>query len=181
MVLFNNFFYIQSFSFTECIVIVGVRKYRGVCLCVCLSVCLSVCLFALERRNYRADFNETFQKWSLVGLYVRVWVSAHYHNWWRHGRHVGRKNEGTVTATVFIRFSWNFEYNICSSLLGLGLHFSDLRHHLLVKMAVEKTVKTGSEVNSKTKYRFLLILTHWTRIYTYWVYFTKTDCYNAMI
>ena len=94
-----------------------------------------------------------------------VYLSAHYHNWWRHGRHIGRKNEGTVTATVFIRFSWNFEYNICSSLLGLGLHFSDLRHHLLVKMAVEKTVKTGSDVNSKTKCRFLLILTRWTQIY----------------
>ena len=117
----------------------------SVCVCVCLCVCVCVCLFALERRNYRADFNETFQKWSLVGLYVCVWVSAHYHNWWRHGRHVGRKNEGTVTATVFIRFSWNFEYNICGDLLGLGLHFSDLRHHLLVKMAVEKTVKTGRQ------------------------------------
>ena len=40
-------FYIQSFSLTECIVIVGVQKYRGclyvcVCVCVCLSVCVSV-------------------------------------------------------------------------------------------------------------------------------------------
>ena len=46
-------FYIQSFSLTECIGIVGVRKYLGcpcfcvcvcVCLCVCVCVCLSVCL-----------------------------------------------------------------------------------------------------------------------------------------
>ena len=102
-----------------------------------------------------------------------IYLSADYHNWWRHGRHVGRKNEGTVTATVFIRFSWNFEYNICSSLLGLGLHFSDLRHHLLVKMAVEKTVKTGSDLNSKTKCWFLLILTRWTRIYAYLLLLTK--------
>ena len=38
----------QSFSLTECIVIVGVRKTGvvslSVCVCVCLSVCLSVCL-----------------------------------------------------------------------------------------------------------------------------------------
>ena len=71
-------FYIQSFSLTECIVIVGVRKYRG-CLCVCLCVCVSVCvcLCRAVSRNYWADFNETFQKWSPIGLVVRVCVSAH--------------------------------------------------------------------------------------------------------
>ena len=39
-------FYIQSFSLTECIGIVWVRKIPGlsVCLCVCLSVCVSVCV-----------------------------------------------------------------------------------------------------------------------------------------
>ena len=37
-------FYIQSFSLTECIVIVGVRKTGVVCVCVC--VCVSVCLCA---------------------------------------------------------------------------------------------------------------------------------------
>ena len=61
----STYFYIQSFSLTECIVIVGVRKYLSclsVCLSVCASVCLSVCLLALERRNYWTDFNETFQK-----------------------------------------------------------------------------------------------------------------------
>ena len=45
-------FYIQSFSLTECIVIVGVRKYLGclsVCLCVCLCVCVSVCLSVYTR------------------------------------------------------------------------------------------------------------------------------------
>ena len=36
--------YIQTFSLTECIVIIGVRKTGVVCLCVCVSVCLSVCL-----------------------------------------------------------------------------------------------------------------------------------------
>jgi len=44
-------------------------------------------------------------------------------------------------------------------LLGLGLHFNNLGHHHLVKMAAEKTVKTGSDVSSTTKYRFLPILT----------------------
>ena len=49
-------FYIQSFSLTECIVIVGVRKTGGclcvcvsVCLCVCLSVCLCVCVCVCKR------------------------------------------------------------------------------------------------------------------------------------
>ena len=37
-------FYIQSFSSTESIVIVGVRKTGVVCLSVCLCVCVSVCL-----------------------------------------------------------------------------------------------------------------------------------------
>ena len=69
-------FYIQSFSLTECIVIDGVRKYRS-CLCVCVSVCLSVCLCRAVSRNYWADFNETLQKWSPIGLVVRVCVSAH--------------------------------------------------------------------------------------------------------
>ena len=41
-------FYIQSFSLTECIVIVGVRKTGG-CLCVCVCVCLSVCLSVCKR------------------------------------------------------------------------------------------------------------------------------------
>ena len=66
------FFYIQPFSLTECIVIIGVRKYRVVCLSVC--VCVSVCLSAPVWQNYWADFNETFQKWSLAGLCVRVCV-----------------------------------------------------------------------------------------------------------
>ena len=91
------------------------------------------------------------------------------------------KNEGTVTATVFIRFSWNFVYNICSCLLGMGLHFSNLRHHLPVKMVVEKTVKTGSDVNSKTKCQFLLILTRWTRILAYLVILAKTDRYSGSV
>ena len=47
-------YYIQSFSLTECIVIVGVQKYRVVCLslclCVCVSVCVSVCLSVCSRQ-----------------------------------------------------------------------------------------------------------------------------------
>ena len=64
----RRFFYIQSFSLTECIGIVRVGKYRVVCPCVCLSVCL----FALERRNCWADFNETFHKGSPIYLVVCV-------------------------------------------------------------------------------------------------------------
>ena len=48
-------FYIQSFSLTECIVIVGVRKTGG-CLCVCLCVCVSVCLcvcWSIISKSYR--------------------------------------------------------------------------------------------------------------------------------
>ena len=47
-------FYIQSFSLTECIVIVWIRKYRGF-----LSVCVRLCVYLLapERQNYWADFN----------------------------------------------------------------------------------------------------------------------------
>ena len=54
----STYFYIQSFSLTECIVIVGVRKYLSclsVCLSICasvyLSVCLSVCLPVCWRHN----------------------------------------------------------------------------------------------------------------------------------
>ena len=39
--LFLDDFYIQSFSLTECIVVVWVRKTGVVCLCVCVSVCLA--------------------------------------------------------------------------------------------------------------------------------------------
>ena len=42
----KHYFYIQSFSLTKCIVVVGVKKTEGclsVCVCVCVSVCVSVC------------------------------------------------------------------------------------------------------------------------------------------
>ena len=42
--LFLDDFYIQSFSLTECIVVVGVQKPGVVCLCVCLSVCVCMCV-----------------------------------------------------------------------------------------------------------------------------------------
>ena len=78
---YDSCIYIQSFSLTECIVIVGVGRYRVVCVCVCvcvcLSVCLSVCLCRAVSRNYWADFNETFQKCSPIGLVVGVCVLAH--------------------------------------------------------------------------------------------------------
>ena len=74
-------FYIQSFSLTECIVSLGSGDTGAVCVCVCLSVCLSVCLCVCMcravSRNYWADFNETLQKWSPIGLVVRVCVLAH--------------------------------------------------------------------------------------------------------
>ena len=48
-------------------------------------------------------------------------------------------------------------------------------------MTVEKTVKTGSDVNLKTKCQFLLILTRWTRIGVYFVILTKTHRYRAVL
>ena len=79
--IFYFIFYIQSFSLTECIVIVGVGKYRvvclSVCLCVCVCVCVCVCLWRAVSRNYWADFDETSQEWSPIGLVVRVCVLAH--------------------------------------------------------------------------------------------------------
>ena len=59
------------------------------------------------------------------------------------------KNGSTVTATVLIRFTQNLACVYLHSLLGLGLQFSVLRHQRPVKIAVEKTVKTGSDMNSK--------------------------------
>ena len=38
-------FYIQSFSLTECILIVRIRNTGVVCLSVCVSVCVCVCVF----------------------------------------------------------------------------------------------------------------------------------------
>ena len=59
------------------------------------------------------------------------------------------KNGSAVTATVLIRFTQNLACVYLHSLLGLGLQFSVLRHQRPVKIAVEKTVKTGSDMNSK--------------------------------
>ena len=68
-------FYIQSFSLTECIVIVGVLKTGGclcvcvcVCVCVCLSVCLSVCVsvcLSVESRlpKLLGRFQPNLPKW----------------------------------------------------------------------------------------------------------------------
>ena len=76
---FSFSFYIQSFSLTECIVIVGVRKYRSclsVSMCVSVYLCVCVCLWTAVLRNYLADFNEPFQNVSTLGLVVRICVSA---------------------------------------------------------------------------------------------------------
>jgi len=67
---------------------------------------------------------------------------------------------GDVTAAIFIEekvalstpqflfdFLENWYIGISGDLLDLGLHFSNIRHHLLVKMTVEKAVETGIEVN----------------------------------
>ena len=67
-------FYIQSFSLTECIVIVGVRKTGVVCLCVCVCVCLSRAVW----RNYWADFNQIYPNWSPYCLVVSVCYLARY-------------------------------------------------------------------------------------------------------
>ena len=57
-------FYIQSFSLTECIVIVRVRKTGVVCLSVCLSVCLCVCLSVTSRLpKLLGRFQPNLPKW----------------------------------------------------------------------------------------------------------------------
>ena len=61
-------FYIQSFSLTECIVIVGVRKTGG-CLCVCLSVCLCVCVSVRASKAkllgwFQLNFQKMVPQWS---------------------------------------------------------------------------------------------------------------------
>ena len=60
-------FYIQSFSLTECIVVVQVRKMGGclsVCLCVCVSVCLCVCLSVISRvPKLLGRFQPNLPKW----------------------------------------------------------------------------------------------------------------------
>ena len=61
------------------------------------------------------------------------------------------ENGSTVTAKVLVRFTQNLACVYLHSLLGLGLQFSVLRHQLPIKIAVEKNVKTGSDVNSKRK------------------------------
>ena len=45
-------------------------------------------------------------------------------------------------------------------------------------MTVKKTVKTGSDVNPKTKCRFWLILIPWAWMYAYLVHLTKKDRLN---
>ena len=66
---FTKSFYNQSFSLTECIGIVGVRKYLdclSVCVCVCASVCVCVCVcvcvWKLSCSNGWVDFDEIFYK-----------------------------------------------------------------------------------------------------------------------
>ena len=66
------------------------EKYRE-CLCVYLSVCVSVCLSRAVWRNYWTDFDQTFQKWSNLGLGVCVWVLSDSVEKWRHGGHFVEK------------------------------------------------------------------------------------------
>ena len=70
-------YYIQSFSLTECIVVVRVRKTGGVCLSVCLCVCVCVCLWRAVWRNYWADFNQTYPNRFPNVLVVRICDLAH--------------------------------------------------------------------------------------------------------
>ena len=92
--------------------------YLPFCLSICMSFCLYVsvyvCLFALERRNYLADFYYTFHKWSPI---IYVWLCAFEF----HCNNIiddltaaifKEKNETVVTATITMCFSWIsvFEY-----------------------------------------------------------------------
>ena len=110
---------------------------------------------------------------------TRSWFYAEFvmgHCWRRWHNQIDCILHGSQVCKNF----WNSP-RICIDLLSLVLNFSNLRHHLLVKMTVEKTVKTGSDVKSKTNYRFLLILTRWTRIYAYLVILAKTNRYRTVL
>ena len=54
------------------------------------------------------------------------------------------KDERTVTATVFIRFSRKLLCYISGEIPSVGLYFSNLL--LLVKIMVENNIKNGSDV-----------------------------------
>ena len=97
------------------------QKIPG-CLSLCLFVCLSVCLFALERQNYRADFDKTHKKWSPIYLIVCVCVSAHYHNSWHQGRHIRRKKLALSQPQFGSDFLVILYVSSILHLLGLGLY-----------------------------------------------------------
>ena len=77
-------------SLTKCIVIVSGKNTGSVCVSVCVSVCLSVCIEPY-RQNYWTDFDETFRKWSRLGLGLCVWVLSNSVEKWRHGGHFVEK------------------------------------------------------------------------------------------
>ena len=79
-------FYVQSFSLTECIVIVRVRKYRVVCLSVCVSVCVCASQYGLtllQLAMFQASgildlcfneihtFNAKFRKTNLTNIRIQ--------------------------------------------------------------------------------------------------------------
>ena len=113
------------------------------CLSVCVCVCLCVCLFALERRNYRANFNKTFQKGSLVGLYVCVFTFSHLH-WLNLLWSWGSENTGVSvcvsvclcvclsvrarTAKLLGQFQWNFPNMTPSRFICVLLSFGSLTY-----------------------------------------------------
>ena len=142
------------------------------------AACLCLISFAFYTR-YKINILVVLWRKSVpIFNYISVRLFATLVGFCHARSHIGRKNCGTVTATVLVRFSLNLVCGYLRGSLGLRLQISILRHQLLVKMTVEKTVKTGSDVNQKTKYRFWLISTRWTWIYAYLVHLTKTDRWN---
>ena len=78
-----------------------------------------------------------------------------------------------LALPIFLPFPWNLVYNKFKVVFVFMANFMVLHYQLLFKMTVWKTVKTGSYMNLKTKCRFLLISTRWTRIYAYLMRWTE--------
>ena len=90
--------------------------------------------------------------------FFRVLIVSEHFSWeviFVHQEMSAFRNDGTLTATILIGFSWNRKFEEIGLRLGLLFHFNILRHQLLVKMTVRKTVKNQSNLKLKTKHGFL--------------------------
>ena len=75
-----------------------------------------------------------------------------------------------LALLIFLQFPWDLVCNKNQVVFVFIANFIVLHYQLRFKMTVWKTVKTGSDVNLRTKCRFLLISTRWTQIYAYYIH-----------